>query len=190
MEDNKPKPHPTEDVQLKDKIEIIRNMGTSRQARALILLVLLDEKPVSVFNIKEDQVAEVLSKCKSIGLSILTTKEEESDEYGKYQMAVSKSRDFVNEIYEIIQKDTKELDHRRFGELMGFPKTAINTFLEKDESKHINLDEYLETTEEYRDLFGFMISKDHSEEEKSVLNKWHNLILKYSPELLKSFNKE
>ena len=160
-------------------------MGATREARALILLVLLDEKPVAVFDIDENRVGEVLNKSESIGLSIKIAKEVKAGENVKYQMAVSKSPDLVNEMKEIIEKDISELNDKRLGELMGYPKTAIDAYVSKDESKQTSFDEYLETTKEYRELFGFRISKEHAEEEKSVLNRWHNLILQYAPELLK-----
>ena len=177
----------TEDHQLKNKIEVIRSIAANRQVRALILLVLLDEKPVSVFTLKSDQVAEVLGKCKSIGLPVLIIKELKEEEYGDisgFQMAVSKSEKFINEIYEIVQKGTDKLDHERYGELMGFPETAIQTYLENDPTKQISLDEYLKITEKFIHLFGFKISKEHATEEINVLERWYSIILQNAPELI------
>lgn len=69
-------------------------------------------------------------------------------------------------------------DHKEFGELMGFPQTAVDAFKKR---------ENLLKQENYPDMseivVNFKFSKDNWQEEIRVLKYWSQLIKKYAPDL-------
>lgn len=179
-------PNFNEENPLKEKIEVIKSLEVDAGSKALMLLVLLDEKPVSVIDVKNKvEVSRIIEKSESIGLFAAVTKElKEDEESWGFQLAVSKSKDLVVELQEIIKKKTGTLDHKRYGELMGFPDTAIQAHIGVDTEGSMNVEEYREVAGKYFHLFGFRPSKKHSEEELKLLERWYSLIVENAPELL------
>lgn len=175
-----------ENNQLKEKIEVIRGLKIKASAKAGMLLVLLNEKPVADIDANDDeQASEIIEKCASIGLLGAILKElKEDGEFMGFSIGVSKSEDLIKELYEIKNRNEGGLNHRRYGELMGYPSTAIEAHVEGDPAKQMSFDEYDEVMGSYSRLFGFKPSKEHAAEEIEVLNRWKGLIFQYAPELV------
>ncbi len=175
-----------EDNQSREKIEVIRTLKINAASKAGIILVLLNEKPVAnIYAKDETQISEISERCASIGLFSIRVKEiKEDGELTGFSVAVSKSEDLIKELFEITNKEEEKFNHQRYGELMGYPATAIEAYIEDDPEKQMSFEEYNERAEKFLHLFGFKPSKQHSVEEFEVLERWYKLILENAPELL------
>ena len=95
-------------------------------------------------------------------------------------IAVAKSQELIDEL----QKTKSNEQHRHYGELMGYPSTAIDAFLEENGATRLSFEEQEELTKDLPDVltkFGF--SRQNTEEELAKLKKWFKLIAQHAPEL-------
>ncbi len=79
--------------------------------------------------------------------------------------------------------NSPQLDHKRLGQLMGFPETAVDAYVDGDDA--------LLSSEEQKELLGFLniffpmrLSKAHYKEEIEYLKKSYRLILEQAPYLI------
>ena len=74
-------------------------------------------------------------------------------------------------------KAQADQDHQEYGELMGFPKTAIEAFQNRELR-------FKNASDADRDvIFGMTLSRDHWQEELALLRRWSQLVKRYAPNL-------
>ncbi len=96
---------------------------------------------------------------------------------------ISKNKSFAEEVKNLLDKDNtvNEKLHKRFGELMGFPQTAVDGFIS---GKKISIKEK-ENIIGFQDLFfNFTLSQDHFKEEIEYLKKCNKVLIEQAPYLI------
>ncbi len=168
---------------LKEQISVIESIPTGVQPRAEVVLVLLGEKPVAEMYIpNKSNAPKVLEDLKSIGLYA----EEIEDQVrgsgdNSIDIGVAKSQELLDEL-----KQTKSnKHHRRYGELMGYPSTAIDAFLGENGVDRLSDEEHEKLVENLPSvLTHFAFSKQNAQEELAKLKKWFKIIAQNAPELI------
>ncbi len=161
---------------LESKIEQIRTLPIGTATKAELVLVLLDQKPATNITFSKERISadEMESALRDIGLAPVVRNE--TDDH--VEIIASQS----SEISEELARLSPTTDHRRFGELMGFPESAIEAFSNPESRLSIE-----ETAELLKDLpvFGQLaLSKEHSTEEVERTRSWNLAILEHAPGLL------
>lgn len=174
---------------LKEQIFVIENIPTGVQPRAEVILVFLGEKPAAEMYLpNKDNADHVVDDLRRIGLYAEVI---EGRVQGKHAHAVdigvAKSQELLDEL-----KQTKSNEnHRRYGELMGYPSSAIDAFLGENEAEKLSSGEQTKMTEGLSDvLVHFRFSKQHAEEELAKLKKWFRIIAEHAPELFDELYKK
>lgn len=160
--------------------EIIKSLPNAAQ----VLLVLEGLKPATeVFAVDDHE--KIKQDLENMGLCVV----EKDWKEGKL-FNVSKDLSVVKEI-DIIAglvrggegKNTPELD-RRYGELMGFPSTAIDAYisgntLPEEEEKRLKEEMGFDNI-----FFPFKLSQEHYRDELVVLKQWYKTLLEDCPEII------
>lgn len=179
--DNIPQKSPEEI--LREQIVAIESIPTGVQPRAEVVLVLLGEKPVTEMYLPDrGNVTKVIEDLRSVGLYA----EEIEDQIrgsgdNAVDIGVAKSQELLDEL-----KQTKSnKHHRRYGELMGYPSTAIDAFLGENGVDRLSDEEHEKLVENLPHvLTHFAFSKQNTEEELAKLKRWFKLIAQNAPELI------
>jgi hypothetical protein len=160
------------------KIENIRKLealSIGPAQKAGIILVMLGMKPAAELDLKRrnDPKEKILSALDEIGL-LYKEKEFGSQKNLTARIAVSYDEKILDELANC----HADKDHVRFGQLMGYPESAIRAFMDKKES----LDD-----KDYPDMagiiFGMKLSKANWREETACLRRWSEAIAQYAPGL-------
>jgi hypothetical protein len=163
---------------LKEKIKEVIGLPFGVTEKAQILLILLDEKPAIEFTVKNDsELFDAINSMDKIGLNVVTLPL--NSDKGFVRIAVSKEKEIAKELMNL--SASSDSDHKRYGQLMGFPGTAIDAF--GNEEKQLGDGEQNTLTDNFPHFFNFRMSKENSTAELEVLKRWNKLILKYAPEL-------
>lgn len=165
---------------LREKIKHVVDLPFGVMNKAQIALILLDEKPAlefDLYNLSEAEIQDSIETLKNSGLVAETAPSTSNPE--NKRIIVAKKVETIEELRNL--SPDSEADHKRYGQLMGFPDTAIEAFL--DETKQIDYEEQRKLLEGLPHLFGMRMSKEHAQEELATIIKWYKLILKYVPEL-------
>lgn len=96
---------------------------------------------------------------------------------------ISKNKSLAEEAKSLSDKDgaVNEESHKRFGELMGFPQTAVDAFIS---GKKISIKEK-ENIIGFQDLFfNFSLSQDHFKEEIEYLKKCNKVLIEQASYLI------
>ena len=176
-------PVPQEKIEenlIHQQIAVIESIPTGVARRAEVVLVYLGKKPACEMYIpKKEDAPESMKKLESIGLHTAITKEDEKGV--SVTVGVAQSEEILEEL-----KHTKaNSEHRRYGELMGFPATAIDAFLEEKGAEKLPFEDEQKMRENLPQVLdGFRFSKDHKDEELVVLKDWMKTITQHAPELI------
>lgn len=181
----------------KDIGKIAKIRFCNEKDRAKLILVYLGLKPVcSVFIYEEEghlKTKEILSE---VGLYSKPGKfnkewfdnfQEECEEkiiLPIGELCVAKEKENVFELLKI----SSAKDHQRYGELMGYPQSAIDNFIKQEPQ----LDYYdLEKMQkEHGVIFSFRIPRENYQKELEVLKSWSMAIKKYAPQLYEELWKQ
>jgi len=161
---------------LENKIEKVRSLPIGVDPKADLILVLLDRKPATgvmffTENISTDEMCNLL---RDIGLEPKISKDEE----GRAEVVVSKTQEITDEL----AGTSASMDHARYGELMGYPRTAVDAF--QDPTKRLDMEE-TNALLKGLPLFGiFALSKEHATEEARQIQEWNLALFEHAPWLL------
>jgi len=162
----------------REEIKPIIELPLGVSVKAQMVLVLLNEKPGLEFNVSADsEVLKLLKKFEEIGL-VSAVFPSDTDK-GKVKIVVSRKKEIIDELNNLSPSNGS--DHKRYGQLMGFPDTAIEAFLDPD--KRLNFKDQEKIREGLPHFFRFRMSREHAAEELEVIKRWNKLILEYAPEL-------
>lgn len=167
------------DSELKEHIKEIENISAGPAQLASVILVLLGFKPAAqlVLSKRNDKPEKVKKILNSAGLYTFETMK--MTKGASADLAISRSK----EIAEKLRYLSAAKNHEEYGTLMGYPQSAIDAFLRKEE----RLDR-----DNYPSMKGivvhFILSKDHWEEEMKVLKKRSQAIKKYAPSIFKKLD--
>lgn len=165
---------------LREKISVIEKIQTGVIPRAETILVLLGQKLASEIYLPDKNDAEkVIDDLKSIGLFAAVTREASNGKSVDIGVAGSE------EILEELTGTKPNADHRRYGELMGYPATAIDAFIGENAEEKMSFEEQQEMTKNLPDILNhFRFSKQHSQEELQKYKEWLKIVMQNAPELI------
>jgi len=172
---------------LENKIDFVPLLeGVEPDVLPNIFLVIKGLKPATEVIIKEkDQARIVKESLTQLGLQVVG-----QEWSGQYVFGVSLDRNKAEEVLRILPgmaeqrgKIHTELD-RRYGELMGFPKSAIEAFMTREVIPLPVEDRILESYGLRNNIFNYRLSRDHFKEELSQTASWYRAILDQAPELI------
>ena len=163
------------DVEISDeeklkKVNELLKIDAGDQQLVQVILVLLGKKPVTDLSIHEhnsnsQQVEKIL---RDVGLYFIHSPNKLPNARETYYISRNES------LLEEMQQVDSRYEPRKFGELMGFPPTAINAFMNGTLDVTIG-DRYPEL------IFNMGYSKDHWKEEVEIVRGWSDEIKKYAP---------
>lgn len=167
---------------LREQIKVIESIPTGVVGKAGAVLVCYGEKPaVEMYfrsDITQDEVFQTIESLRNVGLC--------AEIIERSIVGIAKS----SQVLDKLKQARPNKNHQEYGELMGFPQTAIDAFLGKTE--RLGTDEQDELTNELPHVLnGFIFSKEHAKEELIKLTRWLRTIAKYAPELIEQlYSKE
>ncbi|MBA3733554.1 hypothetical protein H0W91_04265 [Patescibacteria group bacterium] len=168
-----------EESLMRERIGVIEKIPTGVQPKAEVVLVLLGERQASEMYIpNKNNAPKAAEDLIRIGLFAQIIEADEKS--GSADIAVANSKETLEELLQT--KPNK--NHRRYGELMGYPSTAIDAYLGENNAERVSNEDQSRLTENLPDvLHHFILSKNNNDEELAVLNRWLKLIAQHSPEL-------
>jgi hypothetical protein len=170
--------------EIRKKVLDIESIPTGVAPRAEAILVLFGEKPAAEMYLPDKINAQkVIDILRNIGLFAEITREDDESCY----IGLSLSPELLEEL--INTRSNK--DHRRYGELMGYPSTAIDAFLGENGTERLSPEEQDFLTKDLPDvLVKFVLSKKHHKDELGHLHRWFKLVAKEAPELIDQLYKK
>lgn len=174
---------PSPEETLRRKISTIEKIPTGVTGRAEAILVLLGEKPaLEMFIPNKNDAAAAIASLQSIGLlAEISPKRRKSGATDSAYILVARSQAILDEL-----KLTHAYEHhRRYGELMGYPKTAIDAFLGENGEECLASEEQRELMGDIPYMLGdgFTFSKKHKEEELAIVKHRIKLVAQHAPGL-------
>lgn len=165
----------TEEEKKREKVKNLESLNIGPAQKAAIILVALRLKPAAELDLfkgndKPELVVKILEDA-----GLLTARK---DLPPKAKTVLRLAIACDEEILEKLEKTDPAKDHEEFGNLMGYPKTAVDAFLNKE--KRLPRDAYPADREV---IFQIILSKDHWQEELEILRKWSGAIKEYAPDL-------
>lgn len=152
-----------------------------------ISLVLSDSKPVTDVSVSDSLKAkEVIDKLSTIGLKSAMVEKED----GRVLISVSKDLKLAEEASALLpligaEKGKKHTEHdKRYGELMGFPNSAIQAFMSGETLTIQQEDQIFKDFGLEDNFLYFRLSRDNFKEELRALASWFKIILDNNPELI------
>lgn len=174
---------PNEEELVHHKISVIESIPTGVAPRGEAILVLLGEKPgLEMYIPNEDNAPKAIEDLRSIGLfAELSEKSREDDNPNSAEILVASSQEVLNEL-----KQTHAHEHhKRYGQLMGYPDTAVDAFVGENGQERLSREEQRKLLDILPDILGgnFIFSKDHKDEEFAVVKRRIKLLAQKAPEL-------
>jgi len=159
-----------EEINKKEQIKHILSIDIGAEQQAQMIMVLLELKPAAElylypWNSSIDKTEEELSKS---GLLYLK-KENKKQNNTVAEYVISKNEQLMNRLLSCSSSS-------EYGELMGYPKTAIQAFEKKDVYKG-PLPKDIEES-----IFKMAFSNENFTEEFETIRKWNEALLKYAPD--------
>lgn len=142
------------------------------------LQLIYDYRPVAEMRTKPEFQKQMVEKLKEQGLFI---GEHQFDRSKFRSFFVAKKPELIDEVLSSVSKHSVA-DHKRFGELMGFPKTAVDAFVNKDEMVPNEEEDEILGFENI--FFTFRLSRAHMQEELEYLRENYKLLLEKAPFLI------
>jgi len=174
---------PNEEEIVHQKISVIEKIPTGVAPRGEVILVLLGEKPaVEMYITNKDNASKAVEDLRNIGLfAEISEKPREYHNPDSADILVANSQEILDEL-----KQTNSYEHHeRYGELMGYPKTAVDAFIGKDGAERLSTEEQKKLLDIMPDILGgtFAFSKEHANEELAVIKRKIKLLAQKAPEL-------
>lgn len=163
------------EVHEKEGIKKIIELPIGPALKSEVLRVYLEEQPGSEFSAKLDEKdLEKFTDLEKIGLKVFTDSSSKET-----RVCISKDQEIIDELKNL--SPSVESNHKRYGEIMGYPLTAIEAFLDKE--KRLSNEEQDKILEGMPHFLRFSFSKNNWKEELSVIKRWHKILLEKAPEL-------
>lgn len=159
-----------------EKVKRLEQLNIGPAQKAFIILVLLGLKPATELDLYEwnDKKEDIKKVMQEVGLEI-KEKEIPSDRKNlKAKLAIAKDKTITERLLTI---DSRK-DHKEYGALMGYPESAVQAFINKEQL--LSKDDYPKDEEV---IFNMGLSKNNWQEEFAILKKWSETIKKYNPDL-------
>lgn len=189
-----------EDPKCKDIAEIISILpvtdavGVRQMEAREIAAVLYDLRPVAEIqiDIASNKAGDMLERLRGrlttsglfMAFTELASSDVDSNKEKSYEIYVSKDKVWAEDAIEVSKLYPSSDFHRRFGELMGFPQTAIDAYMAKDcltGTEAINLG-FPRNFEDGPAIIPFGISKKHYREEAEYLKKYFKVLIESFPD--------
>jgi len=171
-----------EDI-IKQKISIIENIPTGVAPRGEAILVLLGEKPaVEMYIPNKENASKIVEDLRSVGLfAEISEKPKEVGYENTAELLVASSQEILDEL----KMTHAHEHHERYGQLMGYPQTAIDAFIGKEGARRLSREEQKKLLDIMPDILGgtFVFSEEHSEEELAVVKRRIKILAQKAPEL-------
>lgn len=155
-------------------LSIIRLLPAKSQAEMLQLMNGLRLVADCTISLGDENGDKIIEELEEKGFSIASHR----NDNGIKSFYVSKNPDLLAEA-----TTTENIDPRRYGELMGFPKTAIEAFVSGNDQ--------LMDNKEQEKILGFLnvffpvrLSKAHYQEEIEYLKNSYRLLLEQAPYII------
>lgn len=174
-----------------NEIKILENLNyCDEKDRAKMILVYLGLKPAcEVYIYEKEAMAELKKALLEVGLYCVKLKFDKKPfveiqkaflgelvlPIGQYAVAKDKKTAIR------LSKTLPSKHHRRFGELMGYPKTAIDNFIKKE--PQLDFKESMKIKKKHGIIFSFRIPVKNYQNELRVLKNWSLAIKRYAPVL-------
>jgi len=174
---------PNEEEIIKQKISLIENIPTGVAPRGEVILVLLGEKPATEMYItKKNDASKAVEDLRSIGLfAEISEKPRDYDNPNSADILVAGSQEILNEL-----KQTHSYKHhKRYGQLMGYPGSAVDAFVGENGEERLSKKEQEKLVDILPDILGgtFAFSKSHKEEELAIVKRRIKLLAQKAPDL-------
>lgn len=174
----------------KEAIKNIKELDTGVYQKSELILVLLGEKPATDLEGFEEDSDEVARMLEKYGLKAVKKNTEELDS-SRSTLSVARDESLAKEL----AKTSPEKDHKKYGELMGYPDSAIEAFEDDKGQKsgnelRLDREEYPEYLKELA-FPSFVLSKENWDKEVKILQRWQNVLEQADSDLankLKSSN--
>lgn len=181
------------------------NLLISTESRVTMLLSAEGLKPVSLIHVGEQNVEELKNIAKNLGLIFSvsdtitkTYNHKTGKNYKSVALFLTKEKDLFDNYFketkrqkvnsgEITDEKQKQAIHNQAGNEYGYPKTAVDAFVNKE--PRMELKDYPEEirNSEIGKLLNrmqiFIKSKEHWQEELEVYSSWMNKIKELSPKI-------
>jgi hypothetical protein len=157
-------------------MEVISKFSTRAKIELLQLVNgLRSVAEITVIPKFKDIMLPSIESLRDLGFAIV----QKENEYGITEYFVSKD-------YQLAVEALNCEDHKRFGELMGFPESSIKAFLDNENNKDSLLeDEELAQRIGFENYcFPFRISREMAEDEILYLKKSYLMLLEQAPQLI------
>jgi len=152
-------------------IEQIEKMDIGPLQKANILLVYVGEKPATELELYRwnEKPESIISKIENLKLFCKEKATENKEITKAYFIATSE------EVVDLLSKTDPSRDHEQYGRLMGYPETAIQSYI-KNNATTEDLPEWIK-----RNPLISALSKDNYLTEFKVFENWMNRIKEKSP---------
>lgn len=162
---------------IEHRIETIKQLPIGVQPRAEVLLVLLGYRPGTEIIVPDEKERDrILQLLRDAGLS--------AEEKGVNQYT-QKTEIVVGAIPRVVEKlkaANPDRDHDEYGELMGYPESAVQAF--QEEGSEMISDEESDELRETYPFSWFRLSKAAKEEELETYRAWTKAVWQHAPELI------
>lgn len=174
---------PSLEEEKKEKVKEIEQLPLGTNQRAELILVLLGLKPATNVQLYpwDGSPLAIKNTLGQLGFHAKVMEREKFSKNMVQEYAVSLDEKTAEKL--ALLNPAK--DHEEFGKLMGFPKTAIHAYLNKEE-----LLERESRPEDNNIIFSFGLSKNHWKKEIELLRTWSNAIKEYAPDLFKELRRK
>lgn len=156
--------------------------------KAELVLVLLGEQPATNFRFrsKDPNTDTFVDAFKKMGLSVIV---EQTSDNSETNVFVARTQELAEKIARYAPRTSqKRYYHEEYGQLMGFPQTAIDSFLGRTEKLPQHAAWNLFKSSNF--LFTFSHSKDHWKEEEQHRLRRAKIIERFTPSLYKAIKEE
>lgn len=159
------------EAEIREKVKAIEAIHTGSEQKAQLVLLILGIKPAAELSLyaKNSTPEEAESLLQKAGLVYVRKDVEDSKIVAQY--AISNS-------VELVEKLLQSNSSSEYGQLMGYPQTAIDAFKTMDGRYDGPLPDDIDNS-----IFKLIFSKDHFKEEFEVVRSWNNALMKYAPGL-------
>ncbi len=160
---------------IEKKIAMLEGLSIGPEQKASIILVLLGLKPATELLLysNNDKPGKVAETILATGLDIRLKRENEKVTV----FAIARDTKTLEQLVKV----TADKDHEAFGKLMGYPDSAINAFLHKEDQLDETEEQKLLGDDNDINLGVFKLSKDNYKKELDLIKQWNTAIETFSP---------
>jgi hypothetical protein len=169
--------------EIRQKISVIEKIPTGVTPRSEAVLVLLGEQPaLEMYIPNKNDAQKVVDDLRSLGLfAEISEKPRKYHDPRSADILLASSQEILDEL-----KQTNSYEHHeRYGQLMGYPQTAIDAFLGKGGAERLSREEIDNLLEGFPKGIGmnFIFSKKHAQEELLEAKRKIKILAQKAPEL-------